>query len=218
MDQGQMEARLAELRAERERLDATLEDARVEAREAMIAGRKPSGHLAALAERREVVDAAVAELQDRLADAEEAEARRRRTRQVQAAIEAAGERRELAAAVDDAVARLAAAWPAYQDALRKGLGAAASVADVSPVERGLVTNRQNDLLVRVLIAGGGLELSRALGVETAIRPRHATTLTDAEGRLADGLHRELLRLRAQSPQPNVAREAQRELEALEGEG
>ena len=64
-----------------------------------------------------------------------------------------------------------------------------------------MTDRQNEVLVKAVIAGGGLGLSRALGVETAIRPRHAITLADAEGRVAESLRRELLRIKAESPQP-----------------
>lgn len=215
MNKEQMEKKLAELRAEHDRLEATLEDARAEARQALIDGKKPTGHLAALAERRDVVAAAVAELEERVAAAEDVAARKRRSRNVQSALEASAERRKLAEAVDDALARLAEAWPAYQEALRRGLGAAASLADVSAVERGLVTDRQNEVLVKAVIAGGGLGLSRALGVETPIRPRHAITLADAEGRVAESLRRELLRIRAESPQPNVAREARQELDELE---
>ena len=117
--------------------------------------------------------------------------------------------------MDDALARLAEAWPAYQDALRRGLGAAAAVADVSAVERGLVVNRRNELLTRALVAAGGLDLSRALGVDTAVRPRHAITLAQAEGRVVDGLHRETLRLKATGPQPGVARQARQELDELD---
>ena len=154
-------------------------------------------------------------MEARLGDAEEAEKRQRRLRQVQSAVDAAGERRRPAETVDDALARLAAAWPAYQEAWRWGLGAAAAVADVSAVERSLVTDRQNEVLMRALIAGGGLGLSRALGFETAIRPRHAIRLADAEGRVADGLHRETLRLKATGPQPGVAKQARQELDELD---
>jgi len=57
-------------------------------------------------------------------------------------------------------------------------------------------------------------LARALGVETAIRERHATGLAVAEERVAESLRRELLRVRAESPQPNIARQAERELEKM----
>ena len=87
----------------------------------MIDGKKPTGHLAALAERRDVV-AGRRRAPDRVAAAEDVAARKRRSRNVQSALEAGAERRKLAEAVDDALARLAEAWPAYQEALRKGLG------------------------------------------------------------------------------------------------
>jgi hypothetical protein len=212
----EIETRIAELRDERARLTDELDRARAEAKQAIIDGRKPGGTAAALAERIAIVDEAVAELQERLGAAAASAERRQRTVRAENALQATAERAKLAEAVDDALTALASAWPSYQEALRKDLGAtSAANGDVSPIERGLVANRQNDVLVRALISAGGMGLARALGVETAIRERHAVSLAAAEERVAESLRTELLRVRAESPQPNVAREAKRELEQME---
>ena len=56
--------RLAELRDERARLVEERKKARAEATQDMIAGKKPTNTAAALAERIQIVDDAIAELQD----------------------------------------------------------------------------------------------------------------------------------------------------------
>ncbi len=212
----EIENRIAELRDERSRLTNDLDEARAAAKQAIIDGRKPGGTAAALAEGIAIVDEALAELGERLGAAAASAERRQRTIRAEKALEATSERAKLAAAVDDALTALASAWPAYQEALRKDLGSvSAANGDVGPVERGLVANRQNDVLVRALVGAGGMGLVRALGVETAIRERHAVGLAAAEERVAESLRTELLRIRAESPQPNVAREAKQELEKME---
>lgn len=215
----EIETRIAELRDERRRLTDELDVARTEAKQAMIDGKKPGGTAAALAERIAIVDDALAELHERLGAVAASAERRARTLRAERALEATVERKKLATAVDDALTALATAWPAYQEALRRDLGStSAANGDVVPVERGLVANRQNEVLVRTLVSEGGMGLARALGVETAIRERHAISLTAAEERVADSLRTELLRVRADSPQPNVAREARQELEKMEKAG
>ncbi|MCV3271950.1 hypothetical protein [Roseobacter sinensis] len=215
----EIETRIGELRDERARLADELDKVRTEAKQAIIDGKKPSNTVAALAERIAIVDEAMAELQERLGAADASAERRQRKVRAEKALEATAERAKLARAVDDALTALSTAWPAYQQALRRDLGAA-SIAngDVAPIERGLVANRQNEVLVRTLVSAGGMAMARALGVETAIRERHAIALADAEERVAESLRTELLRVRADSPQPNVAREAKQELENMEKVG
>ncbi|WP_227288011.1 hypothetical protein [Boseongicola sp. H5] len=215
----EIETRIAELRDERARLTDELDRARAEAKQAIIDGKKPGGTAAALAERIAIVDEAVAELQERLGAAAASAERRQRTVRAEKALEVTAERAKLARSVDDALTALAAAWPAYQEALRKDLGSvSAANGDVVPIERGPVANRQNEVLVRTLVNAGGMGLARALGVETAIRERHAIGLAAAEERVAESLRTELLRVRADSPQPNVAREARQELQEMEKTG
>jgi hypothetical protein len=212
----EIETRIDELRDERARLTDELGEARAEAKQAIIDGKKPAGTAAALAERIAILDDAVAELQVRLGAATASAERRQRTVRAERALVSTAERAKLAKVVDDA---LAAAWPAYQEALRRDLGSvSAANGDVVPIERGLVANRQNEVLVRTLVNAGGMGLTRALGVETAIRERHAIGLAAAEKRVAESLRTELLRVRADSPQPNVAREARQELQEMEKTG
>ena len=219
MKKDELEKRIGELRADRERLTGELDKARAEERDALIEGKKPGNTSAAIATRIGIVDEALAELQERLGAAAASAERRQRTVRAENALQATAERVKLAGQVDQALANLAAAWPAYQEALRKNLGAtSAANGDVGPIERGLVANRQNDVLVRTLVGAGGMTLARALGVETAIRERHAISLAAAEERVAESLRAELLRVRAESPQPNVAREAKQELEKMEKAG
>ena len=71
MTKDEIDERLAELKAERRRLDTELEFARIEAREALIDGKKPSNSAAALTERLSIVDDAIAELTNRLGTAAE---------------------------------------------------------------------------------------------------------------------------------------------------
>ncbi len=219
MKKDEIETRIAELRADRERLVGELEKARVDERDALIAGKKPGNTSAAITTRIGTVDEALAELNDRLAAAAASGERRARTIRAEKALEITSERARLAHAVDDALGALAVAWPAYQEQLRRDLGTVSGAGgDVGPVERGLVANRQNDVLVRSLVAAGGMGLARALGVETAVRERHAISLTDAEERVAASLRTELLRVRADSPQAHVAKQAQTELEKMEKAG
>ncbi len=207
--------RLAELRDERARLVEEREKARAEATQVIIAGKKPAGTAAALAERIQIVDDAIAELQDRAADAAASQDRAKRTRQVQGAIDAASDRRKLAAAVDEALTDLATNWQAYREAVRQGVGTtAAAGGDVGPIDRVLTNNRQSEALVKAMIVAGGSELSRAFGIDTPIKTRHSISLSDAEGRVAESLNLELLRLRAASPQKHLAAQAAKELEAL----
>jgi hypothetical protein len=219
MKRDELEKRIDELRRERERLEGELEKARAEEREAVIEGKTPGSTSAGIAARVTVVDEALGELNDRLAAATASAERRQRTVRAEDALAKTAERAELARAVDDALAALAAAWPAYQDRLRRDLGpVSAANGDVGPVERGLVANRQNEVLVKALIHAGGMGLARGLGAETPIRPRHAVSLAAAEERVAESLRTELLRVRASSPQTHVAREARAELEKVEKAG
>lgn len=205
--------RLAELRTERVRLIDEREKARAEATNDLIAGKKPANTAAALAERIAIVDDAIERLTSDASDAAETQARAKRTRQVQGAIDAASDRRKLAVAVDKALTDLAANWSAYREAVRQGVGqTAAAGGDVGPIDRVLTNNRQSEALVKAMVAAGGSELSRALGIDTPIKQRHSISLTDAEGRVAESLNLELLRLKAQSPQRGIAAQAKRELE------
>lgn len=216
MDKNELDKRIAELQAERERLIGELDSARTEAREAMIDGRKPGGTAAALAERISIVDDALAELQDRTRSAAESAERNNRKRRAETALETTSKRAKLAAAVDDALNTLASSWDAYADALRKDVGQVSGAGgDLTAVERSLTNNRAAEPLVKALIQSGGVKLARTFGIDTPIRERHAISLTDAENRVAESLRAELLRIKASSPQPYVSREAQAELEKME---
>ncbi|MBN2906358.1 MAG: hypothetical protein JXJ18_06605 [Rhodobacteraceae bacterium] len=209
----EIETRITALRDERERLTDELDKARAEECEALIAGKKPGSTSAAIITRLGIVDEALAELNDRLAATQASAERRARTVRAENALQATAERAKLAKAVDDALAALATAWPAYVEALRKDLGATSGAGgDLTAVERSLTNNRAAEPLVKALIHAGELTMTRALGIETPIRPRHAISLAAAEERVAESLRTELLRFRAESPQPNIARQAQRELE------
>lgn len=212
----EIETRIAELRDERARLSDELDAARAEAKHAIIDGKKPGGTVAALAERIAIVDEALAELGERLGAAAASAERRQRTVRAENALQATAERSKLAKKVDDSLAALVSAWPAYVDALRKEIGTtSAAGGDLTAVERSLTNNRAAEPLVKALIHAGDLTMTRALGIETPIRPRHAISLASAEERVAESLRTELLRVRAESPQPNVAREARQELEQME---
>lgn len=216
MKKDEIETRIAELRADRERLTGELEKARVDERDALIRGDKPDNVAAAIVTRIAVIDDALGELNDRLAATQASAQRNERRKRAEAALAKTSERAKLAEQVDKAIKELAVAWPKYQEQLRKDLGTVSGAGgDVGPVERGLIANRQNDVLVRSLVSAGGMGLARALGVETAIRERHAISLADAEERVAASLRTELLRIRASSPQPNVSAEARAELEKME---
>jgi hypothetical protein len=216
MNRKDTEARLAELRAQREATAAELDQARDAVPQALIEGREPPA-TAPLTEMLAALDAAIARLDDSLQGHRDAEARAGRRRQVEKAMEAASERRKKAKRVDDALAELADAWTGYADAVRNGIGAVtAAGGDAAPLGRVVTTNRQSEALVRaVLAAPGGLDLLRALGVETAIRVRHGQTAAAAEDRVSLSLQAELARIKVGSPQPNMARLAQKELAELE---
>jgi hypothetical protein len=207
--------RIQELCDERQRLEGELLIARTEATDDLIAGRKPANTAAALAERISIVDDAIERLTADASDAADAAFRKAKLRRAQLALDATSDRRKLAEAVDKALADLAAAWPAYRDSVRNAVGqTSAAGGDTGPIERVLSNNRVSEALVKALIAAGGGELSRAFGVDTPIKQRHSISLTDAEGRVAESLTRELLRLKSTSPQKHLAAEAQRQLEEL----
>lgn len=215
-DKDEIEARLTELRTERERLTGELENARAEARDALIAGQKPAGTAAALAEGIGILDDATDELQARLRGAVESTERNNRRRRAEAALEATSKRSKLAASVDEALAALATNWAEYAECLRKDVGQISGAGgDLTAVERALTNNRRAEPLVKALIRAGGVSLVRSLGIDTPIRQRHAGTLADAEERVAESLRVELLRIKATSPQPNVSREAKDELDQME---
>lgn len=216
MDKNQIDKRLVELRTEKQRLTGELETARTEAREALIAGNKPSAVAAALAERISIMDDAITELINRLGTATENAERTNRKRRAEAAIEVGYKRAKLAVAVDDALNLLASNWTAYSEALRKDVGQVSGAGgDLTGVERALTNNRAADPLVKALIRAGGIGFARSLGIDTPIRERHAAPLADAERRVAESLRVELLRIKAASPQPNISREAKDELDQME---
>ncbi len=216
MDKNNLDERLAELRVEHGRLDVELEKARTEARDALIAGKKPAGTAAALAERIAIVNDAIAELEDRTRSVSESAERNNRKRRAEAALDATSKRAKLAAAIDDTLNKLASNWMAYAETLRKDVGQVSGAGGgVTAVERALTNNRAAEPLIKALIRAGGASLARSLGVDTPIRDRHAITLADAEERVAKSLRVELLRVKAASPQPNVSREAQAELDQME---
>ena len=216
MTKDEIDKCLVELKAERQRLDLELETARNEAREALITGNKPTAIAAALAERISIVDDAIAELTNRLGTAAENAERNNRKRRAEVALDATSKRAKLAAAVDEALNKLASNWTAYAEALRKDVGQVSGAGgDLTGVERALTNNRAAEPLVKALIRAGGIGFARSLGVDTPIRARHAATLADAEERVAKSLQAELLHIKASSPQPNVSREARAELDRME---
>jgi hypothetical protein len=219
MNRQETEARIAALRAERDATEAALAEARAAARQALIDGR-PAPKTAAMAERVELLDGAIADLTDRLAGIEDREARGARVKLIERAQAAGMDRRALAAAVDAALAGLAAAWTAYREAVRQTVGSAVQAgADTVPLARVALNGGQSDALVKALIAAtGGMDMVRALGVTTSNRPNHAVALTAAEDRVLRSLEAEVLRVRATSPQRHVAREAAERLEQMEREG
>jgi len=159
---------------------------------------------------------AISELENRTRSVAESAQRNNRKRRAEAALEATSKRAKLAAAVDDALNKLASNWTAYAEVLRKDVGQVSGAGgDVTAVERVLTNNRAAEPLIKALIRAGGASLARTLGVDTPIRDRHAITLADAEERVAKSLRVELLRVKAASPQPNVSREAKAELNNLE---
>ena len=215
-DKNDIGTRLTELQVERERLMGELENARIEARDALISGQKPAGTAAALAERIAIVDDAISELEDRTRCIAESNERNNRRRRAEAALDATSKRAKLAASVDQALIALASNWNAYAEVLRKDVGQVSGAGgDLTAVECALTNNRSAEPLIKALIAKGGVSFARSLGIDTPIRERHASTLVDAEGRVAESLRVELLRIKASSSQPNVSREAKAELDQME---
>jgi len=215
MDRGKIEKRLTELAAERAATVARLDAARAAARDAMIAGEVPPS-TAEPAELLTNIDAAVAELRDRLVAAHDADARKARVRQVERALDLSADRRAKAEAVDAALASLHAAWRDYAASVQGTVGHVAQAGgDTTPLRRVNFAGRQSDALVKAMVAASGVELVRALGVETANRREHGVALAAAEDRVALSLAAELARVRATSPRPNVAREAARDLTEIE---
>lgn len=129
------------------------------------------------------------------------------------------DRRALAAAVDVALAELARAWAAYREAVRQTVGAAAQAgADTVPLARVSPNGGPSDALAKALIAAaGGMDMVRALGVETSNRAQHAVALAAAEDRVLRSLDAEMLRVRATSPQRHVARDAIEQLKQMKQE-
>jgi hypothetical protein len=193
-----------------------LAEARAAARQALIDGR-PTPKTAAMAERVELLDGAIADLTDRLAGIEDREARGARVKLIERAQATSTDRRALAAAVDAALAGLAAAWTAYREAVRQTVGSVVQAGgDQTPLARVALNGGPSDALVKALIAAtGGMDMVRALGVDTANRPQHAVALAAAEDRVFRSLEAEVLRVRATSPQRHVARDAAEQLKQLE---
>ncbi|MES2914347.1 MAG: hypothetical protein V4753_04415 [Pseudomonadota bacterium] len=219
MDRGKIEARITELTAERVTVAARLDAARAAARDAMVAGELPpqEDQRAALLAETEDIDAALAELRDRLTAAHDADVRKARIRTIERAAELTADRRAKAEAVDAALATLHLAWLDYAASVQSSVGMVASAGgDVVPLRRLNFNGRQSDALVKALVAASGMDLVRALGVETSNRREHGTALAVAEDRVALSLQAELARVRSTSPQQHVAREAERELEEIEG--
>lgn len=209
------ETRIAELNIERSKLTDELEAVRIEAKQAIIDGKEPTPKAAGLAERIAIIDDAIAELSNRLENLAESEARARRMRSIETACGRTAKRTKLAKRVDEALELLTNRWSEYSDTLRKDFGTVASAGgELGTLDRALTNNRMAEPLVKALIHVGGVAMARAFGIDTAIRPQHACPLSDLEERVAESLRVENLRIRAASPQPNMAREAQAELERI----
>ena len=111
---------------------------------------------------------------------------------------------------------MASNWNAYAEVLRKDVGQVSGAGgDLTAVERALTNNRSAEPLIKALIAKVVLAL---LGLWASI-PRSENVMPqlwlDAEGRVAESLRVELLRIKASSSQPNVSREAKAELDQME---
>lgn len=215
MDRTTIEARIVELGAERAAAGKRLDAARQSSRDALIAGKRPTS-VGPIVEELEAIDAALAELRSRLGAAHDSEARAARTRLVERALELSRVRREKAAAVNSALSALHSAWRDYASAVQADVGQVAQAGgDTAPLRRAVSTGRQADALVKALVASSGLDLVRALGVDTSNRREHGVTLAAAEDRVLLSLDAELLRIRSTSPQRHLAAEAQRELAEVE---
>lgn len=215
MNQNQIEKRLAELREQRAQVSDELEAARTSAPQALINGKEPKP-TAPLAERLEALNAAIATLDERRQGAFDSAARAARTKQIDRALETTAERKTKAAAVDDALKALADTWSDYRESVRQSIGQVTnSGGDVVRLNGVALNNRASEGLIKAMVKSSNLELVRALGIDTPVRPRHAISLADVEDRVALSLRSELARVKASSPQPNIAREAQKELAEIE---
>lgn len=215
MDRTTIEARIVELGAERAAAGKRLDAARQSSRDALIAGKRPTS-VGPIVEEIEAIDAALAELRSRLGSAHDSEARAAKTRLVERALELSRDRREKAAAVDAAVVALHAAWRDYSSSVQSSVGQVAQAGgDTAPLRRAVSTGRQADGLVKAMVHASGMELVRALGIDTSNRREHGVALASAEDRVLLSLEAELLRVRAVSPQRHLAAEAKRELADVE---
>jgi hypothetical protein len=216
MDRKQTQARVDELLQERAAVESVLAGARATARDDLIAGKKPTGRLNELAERLELLDEALAELTERLSGHDDAEARKKRVAAIERARQLTSDRRRLAAEVDAALAGLARAWPAYVEAVRSTVGTVVQCGgDQTPLRRVSLNGGASDALAKALLAAtGDMGLVRALAVQTNNRPEHGVSLASAEDRVIRSLDVELLRVKATSPMPNIARDAKQELERI----
>lgn len=216
MTRQEIDKRIGELRQERATVEEALAGARVAAREDLIAGRKPGARLSELSERLELIDEALAELQDRIATSDETEARKRRVVVIERAQHLTSERRELAAAVDRALAELATSFRAYRDSVRQTVGSVVQAGgDTVPLGKVSLNGGVSDGLVKAVLAStGDMDMVRALGIQTSNRPNHAVTLASAEERVLRSLEVELLRVRSTSPNRLMARDAQQQLDRI----
>ena len=87
-------------------------------------------------------------------------------------------------------------------------------ADQTPLARVALNGGKSDALVKALIAATGMEMVRALGVDTANRVQHGVALAAGEERVLRSLEVELLRVRSTSPNRLMARDAKQELERI----
>lgn len=215
MNHKQIEKRLAELREQRAQISDELETARITAPQALIDGKEPKP-TAPLSERLEALNAAIATLDERRQGAFDSAARATRTKQIDRALETTAERKNKAAAVDDSLKVLADTWSDYRESVRQSIGqVTSSGGDVVRLNGVALNNRASESLIKAMVKSSNLELVRALGIDTPVRPRHAISLADVEDQVALSLQSELARVKASSPQPNIAREAQKELAELE---
>lgn len=215
MNKSQIEKRLDELQTQRAETSAALDAARMAAPQALIDGEKPVSTVP-LVEELEALDAAIVKLTDQREGALESEARAARSKLIDRALNTTAIRKAKAAAVDDALAALAEAWSGYRESVRQSVGQLVSAGgDAARLNGVALNNRVSESLIKAMIKSSDMEMIRALGINTPIRPRHAITLADVEERVALSLRSELVRVKATSPQPNIAREARRELEELD---
>lgn len=215
MNQKQIEKRLGELRKQRTQVADELEAARTDAPFALIDGKEPIA-TSPLIEKLEALDAAIGTLDDRRQGALDSAARASRTKVVENALAVSAKRKAKAAKVDAALTALADTWTDYRESVRLSLGHIASAGgDVTRLNGISLNTRASESLIKAMVRSSDLELIRALGIETPIRPRHSIALADVEDRVSNSLKAELAKIKASSPHPNVARAAEKELEELE---